>query len=166
MKTKPVKRIGPEEALLKAQQYCAWQERCHSEVRYKLLEWGIFGDTLEEIIAALITEDFLNESRFARAYARGKFRLKGWGKIRITQELRQRKISSNCIREAFMEIDDSEYVSALSAILQRKAAEITADSPFEKQQKLMRFALQRGFESELIREILQKPEWDQPDKTD
>lgn len=166
MKTKPVKRIGPEEALLKAQQYCAWQERCHSEVRYKLLEWGIFGDTLEEIIAALITEDFLNESRFARAFARGKFRLKGWGKIRITQELRQRKISNNCIREAFMEIDDSEYASALSAILQRKAAEITADSPFEKKQKLMRFALQRGFEPELIREILQKPERNQPDKPD
>ena len=162
MKTTPGKRLGPEEALLKAQQYCAWQERCHSEVRHKLLEWGIFGDQLEEIIVALITDDFLNESRFARAYARGKFRLKGWGKIRIIRELRLRKISENCIREAFEEIEHSEYLNALRDILSRKAKEIEAESSFEFNQKLLRFALQRGFESELVLDILRNPNWNQP----
>jgi regulatory protein len=161
MKTTPGKRLGPEEALLKAQQFCAWQERCHSEVRHKLLDWGIFGDQLEEIIVALITDDFLNESRFARAYARGKFRLKGWGKIRIIRELRLRKISENCIREAFEEIEYSEYLNALRNLLSRKANEIEAESSFELNQKLLRFALQRGFESELILDILRNPNWKQ-----
>jgi regulatory protein len=159
MKLPHVKRLQPEEALLKAQQFCAWQERCHSEVRHKLLEWGIFGDQLEEIIASLIIDDFLNESRFACAYARGKFRLKGWGKIRIIRELRLRKISENCIREAFQEIDSNEYKEALIAIISKKAKEIAGESNFELNQKLLRFALQRGFESALVLDILRHTDW-------
>ena len=93
---KAKKYISPEDALAKLQRYCAYQDRCHQEVRTKLIDLGVFGDTLEEIITDLIKDNFLNEERFARSYARGKFRMRKWGRIKIRQELKLRKISDYC----------------------------------------------------------------------
>ena len=143
-----------EQALQKLQRYCAYQDRCHAEVRTKLLSLGIYGDDLEEIIVELIGENYLNEERFARSYARGKFRFKCWGRIRITQELKSRRISDYLIRKALEEIDETEYRQALYDLLDKKLALISADNDFEKKQKLAGYAQRRGFEGELIWETV------------
>ena len=126
-----------EQALQKLQRYCAYQDRCHAEVRTKLLSLGIYGDDLEEIIVELIGENYLNEERFARSYARGKFRFKCWGRIRITQELKSRRISDYLIRKALEEIDETEYRQALYDLLDKKLALISADNDFEKKLQMV-----------------------------
>lgn len=143
-----------DQALQKLQRYCAYQDRCHAEVRTKLISLGIYGDELEEIMVALIEENYLNEERFARSYARGKFRFKCWGRMRITQELKSRRISDYLIRKALEEIDEAEYRQALHDFLERKLALIQADNEYEKKQKLAAYAQRRGFESELIWETV------------
>ena len=110
-----------EEALDKLQRYCAYQDRCHQEVRSKLLDLGIYGEDLEEIIVQLISDNFLNEERFARSYARGKFRIKRWGRNRIWQELQKRQISDYCLRKAMEEIDEAEYQKTLWELLEKKS---------------------------------------------
>ena len=149
------KYLSQDQALSNIQRYCALQDRCHAEVRSKLLEWGIYGDALEEIISALITDNFLNEERFARSFARGKFRIKHWGRIRILSELKSRRISDYCIRKALTEIDEEDYRQTLLSLLQKKSAELTQLHPAEQKQKLLRFAQQRGFESDIIFESFQ-----------
>ncbi len=150
------KPLGKAEALSKAQRYCAYQERCHSEMRGKLLDWGVYGDTLEEILAELIAEGFLNEERFACTFARGKFRIKGWGRLRIERELRMRQVSDYCIRKAMLETPEEEYRQSLEQQLRKKAAEYVGLDAFQLKTKLLRHAAQRGFETEIAWEILEK----------
>ncbi len=143
--------LSKEEALKKMQHYCAYQDRCHSEVERKLSRLGIWGDWAAEIKAELVRENFLNEERFARSFARGKFRIKSWGKIRILKELKKREISDYCIRKALSEIDEGEYEERLKTLLERKKRaweSLPADKLYGK---LTRYALQKGYESELIR---------------
>lgn len=155
MKNSTSPPLTPAEALAKAQRYCAYQERCHSEMRGKLLNWGVYGDTLEEVLAALIAEGFLNEERFACTFARGKFRIKGWGRLRIERELRMRQVSDYCIRKAMQEIPDEEYRQSLEQQLRKKAAEHAGLDAFQLKTKLLRHAAQRGFETELSWEVLE-----------
>lgn len=154
MKNTSPKLHTPEEALAKAQRYCAYQERCHSELRSKLVEWGVYGDVLEAILAELISDGFLNEERYACTFARGKFRIKSWGRNRITQELRRRQVSDYCIRKAMQEIPEEEYRETLTVLLQRKVAETAGLDSYEQKAKLLRYAVQRGFEQELVWEVL------------
>lgn len=139
-----------QQGLQKLQKYCAYQDRCHQEVRSKLLDLGIYGDDLEEIIVELIEENFLNEERFARSYARGKFRFKSWGRIKITQELKSRKISDYLIRKAMEEIPEEDYRQELYDFLERKLPRVKARNDYERKQKLAAYAQRRGFESEYI----------------
>ena len=118
--TKKHKYISKADALTRLQRYCAYQDRCHQEVRNKLLELGIFGDDLEEIIYDLIQENFLNEERYARSFARGKFRIKKWGRNRIRQELKMRNISDYCLRKAMTEIEENQYLNVLREVLRKK----------------------------------------------
>ncbi|MCB0584541.1 MAG: RecX family transcriptional regulator [Phaeodactylibacter sp.] len=141
--------VAKEEALKKMQRYCAYQDRCHQEVRSKLLDMGVYGDWLEEIIVLLIEENFLNEERFARSFARGKFRIKQWGRNRIKRELKKRDISNYCIRKAMEEIAEEEYLAALDSILLKKDAGLKEDNAYKRRQKLAQYALSRGFEPEL-----------------
>ncbi|WP_233752736.1 regulatory protein RecX [Flavilitoribacter nigricans] len=134
----------------KLQKYCAYQDRCHQEVRSKLIELGIYGDDLEEIIVELIEENFLNEERFARSYARGKFRFKCWGRIKITRELKSRRISDYLIRKALEEIPEEDYQQELYQFLERKLPQVKGKNDFERKQKLAAYAQRRGFESEYI----------------
>src|SRR3954470_11095456 len=101
-----MKKFTPQQAKEKIQRYCAYQERCHQEVRHKLFEFGLYQSEVDEILTGLITDGFLNEERFAKAFAGGKFRMKKWGRIKITHELEARNISKNCIRTGLLEIDD------------------------------------------------------------
>jgi regulatory protein len=149
------KYLTYEEALLKMQQFCAYQERCHSELRSKLIESGVYGDTLEHVIADLISENFLNEERFAKAFTGGKFRIKKWGRKKIVQELKAKKISDYSIRKALdSEINEEDYRTTLKEVLNKKAKLLTESDPFKKNQKLAQYAIGRGFESELVWECL------------
>jgi regulatory protein len=145
-----------EVALQKLQAYCAYQERCHSEVATKLREFGIFGDTADALVAQLIEDNFLNEERFAVAYARGKFRIKSWGKIRIRMELKMRHIPDYSIQQAMKEIDtEGGYLATLERIIKHKALEYE-DTDRQKSQKIYAYALRKGYESEFIGDTLKR----------
>ncbi len=148
------KYLSRSAALQKLQRYCAYQERCHQEVRQKLLDLGVYGDTLEEVILDLINDNFLNEERFAQSYARGKFRTKNWGRVRIQQELKQRQLTAYCIKKGLQEIDEQEYLGVLTVLLQKKLEEYAPEGEFQATAKAVQYALRRGFESDLIWQIL------------
>lgn len=150
------KWVSKEEALAKIQRYCAYQDRCHQEVRSKLLNMGVYGDWLEEIMVLLIEENFLNEERFARSFARGKFRMKQWGRNRIRKELRQRNISDYCIRKAMEEIEEQDYQDTLKAVLLKKAGSLKEEDAFKMKNKLARHALGRGFEPDLAWQLIER----------
>jgi regulatory protein len=150
------KNISTQEALLSMQKYCSYQERCHQEVRTKLISLGIYGDSLEEMICMLIDDDFLNELRFAKSYAGGKFRMKGWGRIKIIRSLKLKGISDFCIREAIREINADDYKQALNKILMKQLSMAADLLPLERKNKAYRYALSRGFESPLIEEFFNR----------
>lgn len=152
--SKGSKYISRDEALRRMQRYCAYQERSHKEVRSKLLNLGIYGDSLEEIMAQLITDNFLNEERFARAYARGKFHMKQWGRRRILQELKFRDISEYCIRKAMEEIPETDYLETLEEVIRKKNDKITDTDNFVRQNKIAQYAISRGFEPDLVWEAV------------
>ena len=143
-------------ALQKMMRYCAYQERCHQEVRTKLLSLEIYGDDLEEIISALITENFLNEERFAKTYAGGKFRVKRWGKIKIKQALKKRNISAYCIKKAMQEIDEEGYVEGLHKLLEKKRLSTKETDEFKLKGKLAKYAISKGFEAPLVWQTLKE----------
>ncbi|HSH67817.1 MAG TPA: RecX family transcriptional regulator [Bacteroidia bacterium] len=155
--TRKKKKFTPSQALLKAEHYCAYQERCQQEVRDKLYEWGLFPDAVESIIAKLITDNFLNEERFAKAYAGGKFRIKKWGRIKIKLELKKRSISDYCIKKAIQEIDEDSYLITLKQLIEKKSKEIKDKKEHTRKMKLANYIASRGFETDLIWEILNEP---------
>ena len=135
--------------------YCKYQERCHMEVRNKLYELGCTTPEVENHIATLIESDALNEERFARSFARGKFRLKQWGKEKIKQQLKLRKISDYCIKKAFTEIDPAEYEHTLNKLAFKKAAEVKSDrSEASRKFKLYRYLIQKGYERDLVMDAI------------
>ncbi len=146
----PVKINDPHQALLKAQGYCAYQERSQQEVRDKLYEWGMWPDAVESIISELIVQGYLNEARFAIAYAGGKFRIKKWGRVKIKMELKKRRVSDNLIHDALKTIDEQEYAKTLQLLLEQKSREVKEKHPLKKQQKVMRYLASKGFEQDLI----------------
>lgn len=145
------KYLSYDKALRKLQAYCAYQERCHKEVRQKLLDLGIYGDDLEQIITELIEGNFLNELRYAIAFAGGKFRVKRWGRLKIKRALQQNHISTYCIRKALAsELPEADYKTTLLQVLQKKNRLTKARNDYERRQKLALYALERGYESELV----------------
>ncbi len=138
--------------LQKAAAYCAYQERTHGEVRQRLRKWEIWGDAADEIIAELITLNYLNEERFAKTYAGGKFRLKHWGKRKISQELQRRGVSAYSIAQGMNEIDDKNYKLGLQELLLKKKNLLSQRETdlFKLKHKLVQFALSKGYESELV----------------
>lgn len=151
---KPQKKLGSKEAKLKAADYCAYQERSQQEVRDKLYSYGLHKNDVEEIISDLITENFINEERFAIAYVGGKFRIKKWGRIKIMQGLMQHKISTYCIKKGMAEIDEEIYISTLVQILERKKSALNIKETFILNQKVAQFAIQKGYEPALVWELL------------
>ncbi len=145
-----VRPVSLPEARAKIYRYCAYQERCHQEVRNKLYEYGLPGSEVEQLITDLITEGYLNEERFARSYAGGKFRMKNWGRLRIIRELEWRNITPYCIKGALTEIDEEDYLKALRQLIEKKASLIEEENVFVKRDKLAGYAIQKGFEPELV----------------
>jgi len=137
----------------KAADYCAQQERCFYEVLQKLQKWGAGKEETEKVIRRLSDEGFISEQRFAVAFARGKFHNLHWGKIRITIELKRKKISNGLINNAISQIDETEYLETISKLLAKKARELK-ENTIENRFKAMRFVASKGFEPELIRKIM------------
>ncbi len=145
----------PDQAIPKIKQYCAYQERCHAEVRDKLYSYGLYKKEVEPIISLLITENYLNEERFAVLYAGGKFRMNQWGKVKIKQALRLKQVSDYCIKKALREIAETDYQKTFRKITEQKLKTIRSEKNiFVKKRKLQDYLLQKGYESGLISEML------------
>jgi regulatory protein len=155
---KIIKITDPKIALAKAERYCAYQERAQQEVRDKLYEWGLWPEAVENIITELIGGNFLNEERFAKAYAMGKFRQKGWGRIKIKQGLKLKKVSDVLIKKALQQIDGDDYEMMLSALLAKKSRLISEKDPFKRRYKLQQYAYGRGYETDIVVELLKAVE--------
>jgi len=150
--------MDKEQALKKLKKYCAYQERCHLEIRTKLISIEVYGDMLEEIIVELINEGFLDEERFARSYARGKFRMKKWGRNRIIQELSRRNISDYCIKKGMEEIEEDEYEKVLKAIIIDKLSKSTDKDSLIAKDLAIKYASKKGFEPVEIFKIIRELE--------
>ena len=144
------KRVSSEQALQKLRQYCGYQERCHQDVAEKLFSLGIKSAEQGPIIATLIEENYLDEERFAIAFAGGKFRIKNWGRIKIRYELRQRQVSDYCIKKALQQIDEDEYLATLKKLLSERIESLGPLPALQQQKKTVDFLVTKGYEMDLI----------------
>ena len=144
-----------EQALQKAKQYCAYQERCHSEVKDKLYSFGLYKKEVEELLSQLIEENYLNEERFAIQFAGGRFRIKHWGRVKIKYELKQKQVSEYCIKKALAAIDQTDYIKQLEKLFEQKLKTLKGEkNVFIKKRKLHDHLLQKGFETNLVRVLI------------
>jgi regulatory protein len=150
------KILTTEQALQKLRHYCGYQERCHSEVREKLYSLGVFKKGHDAIIATLIEEDYLNEERFAIAFAGGKFRVKQWGKVKIKYELKQRQVSEYSIKKALQQIKDDEYHEVLKKLADEKYASVKDEQYLVRKKKTIDYLLQKGFEMALVGAVVER----------
>jgi regulatory protein len=153
---KPISSL--KEAIQKAEHFCAYQERCHEEVVAKLHSMKMDSDEIDQIMVHLIAENFLNEERFACSFARGKHRIKQWGKIRIVNELKFRKIAQTLINTALKEITPEEYLDTFHALAERHWESIRETNELKKRKKFCDFLLRKGFESTLVYEKVKELE--------
>ncbi|MCK9400957.1 MAG: RecX family transcriptional regulator [Bacteroidales bacterium] len=142
--------------LSKVRGFCAFQERCITDVADKLREWKVGRKRADKIIEQLIREDYLNEERFARSYASGKFRINHWGKTKIIYELEKRQVPDLIIQIGLEEIDDEEYAETLKELLQRKNRELRETDPFKRKQKLIAYGIQKGYHYGLVKQVIGK----------
>jgi len=138
------------EAQKRIANYCAYQERCHKDVRAKLQDMGLIPMAIDHMITFLIQENYLNEERFAKSFVRGKFNTKKWGKARIIRELRFREISKYNIKSALQEIDDASYTQTLHLLALKRLQHIRETQLQKKRKKLADYLLYRGWESDLV----------------
>jgi regulatory protein len=149
------KKISKEQALPKVKQYCAYQERCHSEVKEKLYSFGLYKKDVDLLMAHLIEENYLNEERFAIQYAGGKFRMNKWGKVKIKHSLRQKQVSEYSIKNALKAITDADYKKTLQKLVTEKLKTLKSETNiFSKRRKLQDYLLQKGYEGELIADVI------------
>ncbi|WP_350286470.1 regulatory protein RecX [uncultured Croceitalea sp.] len=151
-----VKAYSVTEATQKLESYCAYQERCHKDVVQKLRGMRMIPDAIDQIITHLISENYLNEERFAQSFARGKFSIKKWGKNRIVNELKQRNISRFNIQSALKEIDDEQYLDTLNTLALKRLSQLTETNIQKRRRKLADYLLYRGWESHLVYAKLQE----------
>jgi regulatory protein len=147
------RQFTKEQALQKLKHYCAYQERCHSEVREKLYSLGVWKKEHDGIISTLIEENYLNEERFAIAYAGGKWRMKQWGRVKIKYELKQKQVSDYCIKKALKQLDEEEYLQVLDKLAKEKYAALKKEQHLVRKKKTMDYLVGRGFEHDLVRQV-------------
>jgi len=150
------KKLSYSTALKKISNFCAYQERSLFEVRVKLEDWGLKPEEVDKLISRLVEQDFLNEKRFVDSFVRGRFGLKKWGKVRIRQELKMRQIPNDMIMEALDALDEVDYEETLHFLAKRKWKLTRESDLYKKKAKVSRFLLFRGFESDLIKEVVDK----------
>jgi regulatory protein len=144
-----------DEALQKAKQYCAYQERCHSEVKEKLYNLGMNKKEVDELLSELISDNYLNEERFAIQFAGGKFRIKQWGRVKIKYALKQKQVSEYCIKKALKQIDERDYTKTVEKLFEQKLKTLRSEKNiFIKKRKLQDHLLQKGFETSIISKLI------------
>jgi len=148
------KTFTPAQAFTKAKHYCAYQERSHAEVKEKLYAFGLRKVDVETILSQLIEENYLNEERYAKQFAGGKFRMKKWGRVKIIYELKQKRVSAYNIKEALAEIDEEEYRNTLMKLAAAKWNSLKNDQHIIRQSKTQQYLLQKGYESNLIKAVI------------
>lgn len=153
-----IKIIEPHLALVKMQSWCAYQERSQQDARNKLYELGMWEEAVENIIVKLIEDNFLNEERFAMSFARGKFSIKKWGRVKIKQELKQKRVSEYCLKKALQQIDEIEYFNTLKKLIETKRKLIKEPNKIKLQYKLMNYALSKGYEKDIVFDVLNSKE--------
>lgn len=151
---KQIIKLSRNAALAKAEHYCAYQERSQQEVRDKLYEWGLWKDDVEELISELIQTNFLNEERFAMAYVSGKFKIKKWGKVKIKQGLKIKRVPDKMIANALKAIDADEYLKTILVLAEKKIGSIHENDAYKRRYKLTTYLIGRGFENDLIADVL------------
>jgi regulatory protein len=145
------KNIGTEAAFRKIKHYCAYQERAHAEVKQKLYGYGLYKNEVELLISQLIEENYLNEERFAIAFAGGKFRIKQWGKTKIKYELKLKQVSEYCIKKALKEISDEDYEKTLQKLTAEKLESLKSEKNiFTKRSKLQNYLVGKGYEFDVV----------------
>jgi regulatory protein len=150
------KNIGVDKAWEKARHFCAYQERNHREVKEKLYSFGLYKEEVEQLLSKLIEENFLNEERYALAFAGGKFRMNSWGRIKITHALREKQLSAYCIRMAISAIDEDQYLRRLHQLASAKQQELQQRyQGWQLNQKIFQYLLQKGYEKELIKNCIE-----------
>ena len=157
-KKQPIKITDPHLALIKMQSWCAYQERCQQDTRNKLYELGLWPEAIENIIVKLIEDNFINEERFAMQFAKGKFNIKKWGRIKIKQELRQKRVGDYCLKKAMLQIDEVDYLNTLKILIEKKRKLISEKNAIKLKYKLMNYALSKGYEKDLVFDILNNKE--------
>ncbi len=145
-----------KEATERIQSYCAIQDRCQWEVEKKMKEWGISDKIIENILTDLILDKFVNEERFSESFCRGKFRIKRWGRVKIKNELKIKKISNNCIDKGLLQIEKKEYMKVLKDLYLKKRDSLKDTNQFVRKGKIAKHLQQKGFESKLIWELINK----------
>ena len=150
-------KLTPQQALPKLKQFCAYQERCHSEVKEKLFNYGVYQMDAEEIISKLVEDNYLNEERFAIHFAGGKFRIKQWGRIKIKYELKQKHVSEYCIKKALANIDEAGYLKTLDKLAGIKLLTLKHEKNiFIKRKKMQDHLRMKGYEGELITDTIKQ----------
>ncbi len=144
------KRFTPQQALQKARHYCAYQERCHSEVKEKLYNFGLKKHEVDLLLSQLIEEGYLNEERFAVQFVGGKFRTKQWGRVKIKYELKQKQVSEYIIKKAMKEIDEETYAATLQQLATEKWNALKDEQHINRQVKTQNYLMQKGYEADLI----------------
>lgn len=153
VKVRKIKLSLPQ-ALDKIKKWCAYQERSHSETRHKLFDYGLSSKDIDEVLAVLVSENFLNEERYAETFARGKFRIKHWGKNKIKAELKFKQVSDYSINKALHQIDGKEYRQTLEKLIDKKLRETKEKVAYKKNYKVLQYAVGRGFELDMVSDIL------------
>jgi len=149
------KYFSKEEAFQKVKQYCAYQERCHSEVKEKLFSFGLHKKEVDELLSTLVEENYLNEERFAVQYAGGKFRMKQWGRVKIKYALKQKQVSEYCIKKAIAVIPETDYRKTLHKLYEQKLKTLGGEKNiFIKKRKLQDHLMQKGYETNLVSTLI------------
>ena len=151
---KKKKSFTVDEIKRKLENYCVYQDRCHKEVEQKMWEFRLIPEARELILLSLMKDNFLNEERVAKSYARGKFRIKSWGKQRIVRELKFRDISAYNVKTALKEIEENEYLKTIYRITENRNAVITESNIYKRKKKLIDFLMRKGFENDLIFKVV------------
>ncbi|HEY4061855.1 MAG TPA: regulatory protein RecX [Puia sp.] len=152
--------LTPEQALQKARHYCAYQERCHTEVKEKLYSFGLHKKDVEAALSTLIEENYLNEERFAIQFSGGRFRMKQWGRVKIRYELKQKQVGEYCIKKALAAIDEDDYRKTLEKLAARKWATLQkeGEKSYIRRHRLQEYLQQKGYETDLVAGVVREIE--------
>lgn len=150
------KECSAEEARVKAEAYCAAAERCKADVSAKLQQWGVSAKAADEILHRLEEERFIDEARYAAAFVRDKYRFERWGRVKISQALRMKRLDAWAIERALEHIDEGDYLDILTSLLEKKRTSVKGDTDYERNGRLIRFAAGRGYEMNDILRCLQR----------